>query len=203
MRICALDTSTALGSVALFENGKLLAEKEHRVSNAHGETLLALLDELFRELGWTPKDVRRWAVGIGPGSFTGVRIGVSTVKGIALATGAEIIGIDSFDAVFEGVVADADEARLAIVVAGRETYVRADGLEPAYAHDPASVAAYVARIDAPKLVVAGTSEMTFGRPVRRAGHAVPHARAIGALASLRAPSLEPIEPLYVRAAGLG
>jgi tRNA threonylcarbamoyladenosine biosynthesis protein TsaB len=202
MRLCALDTSTSLGSAALFEDGELLAQREQRVSNAHGETLLALLDELFRERGWTPKDVARWAVGIGPGSFTGVRIGVSTVLGIALATGAQIVGVDSFDAVLEGVVAGADEARLAVVVAGRETYVRADGFEPAYAHDAAALETYLARIGAPRLVVAGAGEIPTNKPVRRAGHEVPHARALGAIGSLRTPSTG-VEPLYVRPAGLG
>ena len=96
-RICALDTSGPIGTFALAEDGRLRIEREQRVSNAHGESILPLIDEACRELAWTPKSIERWIVGVGPGSFTGARIATSLVKGIAMATQAEVVAVTSFE----------------------------------------------------------------------------------------------------------
>ncbi|MCL2777488.1 MAG: tRNA (adenosine(37)-N6)-threonylcarbamoyltransferase complex dimerization subunit type 1 TsaB [Polyangiaceae bacterium] len=98
MKTCSIDTSTNLGSVVLCEGNTVVASLERRVSNAHGESLLPMINDSFFAASWSPRDVERWAVGIGPGSFTGVRVAVATVKGIVMGTGAALVGIGSLEA---------------------------------------------------------------------------------------------------------
>ena len=100
-RLVAIDTATALGSLAVFEDGVLVHEEGRRVSNAHGESLLPMLARALEARGLGPGDVHVWAVDVGPGSFTGLRIGVSTVMGVALATGAALVGVCSLEALLE------------------------------------------------------------------------------------------------------
>lgn len=156
MKLCAVDTSTSLGSVALFEGETCIAEAAERVSNAHGESLLPMMVRVFREAGWTPREVTRFAVGIGPGSFTGVRIAVATVKGVVLATGAQLVGVRSLEAMVaraEHALGPSDTPRIvlaALEAIRGEVFVEAGALGPTCL-PPADVAAWLA----PALAAAG------------------------------------------------
>jgi tRNA threonylcarbamoyladenosine biosynthesis protein TsaB len=106
MRILAIETSGRLGSAAALEadgaSWKLLAEK--RLTGSDGRTAQALapaLVALLAEVGWTPKSIELIAVPVGPGSFTGLRIGVTTAKILAYAVGAEVIGVNTLDVLAE------------------------------------------------------------------------------------------------------
>jgi len=214
MRLAAIDTSTALGSVALFEDGELVAEQSQRVSNAHGESLLPMVAALFERVGWQPAQVQRWGVGIGPGSFTGVRIAVATAKGIALATGAELVGVTSLDALAEGVDDRGGTVVASVLEAGKgEVFVQArrDGvvvLGPSHVV-LAEVGAYLARAAGASgaLVVAGEAASALDLSavgVRvilavAAPHDLPRASIIGRIAHARTPDdADALEPLYVR-----
>lgn len=214
MRLAAIDTSTALGSVALFEDGVLVAEDSRRVSNAHGESLMPMVSALFDRVGWRAADVARWGVGIGPGSFTGVRIAVATAKGIALATGAELVGVTSLDAIAEG-LGSAGDLVVSTVSAGKgELYVQARrgvDLLLAPTHLPFDrVAAAVApsRSGSGSLVVVGEAARSIDWSVLGPGvvlrieapHDLPHASAVGRIAAARAAEdADALEPFYVRA----
>ena len=100
MRILGIDTSTRTASVALIENGELIAEEIHATRGSaahpdHAEVLLPLIDAVFRKSEASLSDVSGLAVSIGPGSFTGLRIGLSTAKGLAYGLGIPVVGIST------------------------------------------------------------------------------------------------------------
>jgi len=102
MRILAIDTSTLVGSMALVRDGELVSEWSASVRASHGETLLPAVQRLLSAASTSLHDIDAFAVGIGPGSFTGVRIGVATVKGLALAEGKPIVGVTSLRVLARG-----------------------------------------------------------------------------------------------------
>ena len=97
-RILSIETSTSICSVAIHEQGKLLALAEIKEPGAHAEKLLLLVDEVFEKAGLSFADLDAVAVSQGPGSYTGLRIGVSTAKGIAYALDIPLIGINTLQA---------------------------------------------------------------------------------------------------------
>jgi tRNA threonylcarbamoyladenosine biosynthesis protein TsaB len=98
MLILALDTTTGSGSVALLEGARLLAEINAEVPGSHSAHLLRSVDHLLRLTGLSIKDVAGYAVAAGPGSFTGIRIGLSTVKAFAFASGRKVAPVSTLAA---------------------------------------------------------------------------------------------------------
>ena len=83
MKILAFETSAKAASVALLEEGKLLGSVYQNTGLTHSQTLMVMAQDLLSQLSLTPADVDILAVAAGPGSFTGVRIGVAAAKGFA------------------------------------------------------------------------------------------------------------------------
>lgn len=98
MKILALDSTATVASVALCEDGRLLGEYTVNNGNTHSETLLPMVESLlgFFELDTDAVDL--FAVSAGPGSFTGVRIGAATIKGLAFNTQKPCIGVSTLEA---------------------------------------------------------------------------------------------------------
>ena len=98
MRVLALETSTLAGGVALVDGEATVGEYTLNVRLTHSERLLAAVDRLLVDAGWTPADLDGLAVAVGPGSFTGLRIGLSTAKGLALASSLLVAPVPTLDA---------------------------------------------------------------------------------------------------------
>ncbi len=102
MLILGIETSAAAGGVALMEDGRLLAERPLTApGRKHAQTLTVEMDRLFHETGRSPADCEGVAVSIGPGSFTGLRIGVVSAKTFAYAVGCQITAVDTLQAIAE------------------------------------------------------------------------------------------------------
>jgi tRNA threonylcarbamoyladenosine biosynthesis protein TsaB len=98
MKILAVDTSSRSCSVAVVENDNLLAEIIKEDGETHSRHLMDMIKKVLELSGLVPFDIDCFAVTKGPGSFTGLRIGISSVKGLAAATGKPLAGISTLDA---------------------------------------------------------------------------------------------------------
>lgn len=97
MNILAIDTSTLIASVAVVRDDRPTATRDARVTT-HSERLLVLVDEVLSESGLRLEDIDLFACGAGPGSFTGLRIGLATAKGLAFALGKPLVVASSLAA---------------------------------------------------------------------------------------------------------
>jgi tRNA threonylcarbamoyladenosine biosynthesis protein TsaB len=110
-RVLAIETSQTAGSVALLENGQILAEKLLPPTERSAKTLAPAIDALLRETNWEPSSLNLIVVVRGPGSFTGLRIGVTTAKMLALALDCPLISVLTNDVLAEQILqASADKA---------------------------------------------------------------------------------------------
>ena len=99
--ILAFETSAKAASVALMENGKLLGESFQNTGLTHSQTLMSMAEDLLSACGRTPQQVDAVAVAAGPGSFTGVRIGVAAAKGFAWGKELPCYGVSTLEAMAE------------------------------------------------------------------------------------------------------
>ena len=117
MKILAFETSAKAASVALTDGGKLLAESYQNTGMTHSQTLMVMAQDLLKTCGLSPKDVDAVAVAAGPGSFTGVRIGVAAAKGYAWGGELPCYGVSTLEAmarslgVWQGYIVPAMDAR--------------------------------------------------------------------------------------------
>ena len=97
MKVLGIDTSTSSGSVGLINDGEILSDYLLNIPVTHSERLLGAIEFVLKETRCPIENLEGWAISLGPGSFTGLRIGVSTVKGLAFATGKPVAGVSTLD----------------------------------------------------------------------------------------------------------
>lgn len=102
MKVMALDASTKVASVALMENQTLVQEASLQVGLTHSETLMGLAEQALEGANWKAGDVDGFVAVVGPGSFTGLRIGVAAVKGLAQAAGKPVVEVGTLETLAAG-----------------------------------------------------------------------------------------------------
>lgn len=108
-RALAIETSGRVGSVAIVEDGRVVLEDEFPHGLQHAAEMIPRIDRLCRAVGWMPSDLREIYVSAGPGSFTGLRIGVTLAKTLAFATGAKLVAVPSVRVLAQNAPEDAGE----------------------------------------------------------------------------------------------
>ena len=103
MRILALETSAKAVSAAITEDGRVLASGYQDTGLTHSRTLMPIVEHLFQNTGLSPESVDAIAVAVGPGSFTGIRIGVSAAKGLAFAADKPCAAVSTLEAMARNV----------------------------------------------------------------------------------------------------
>lgn len=95
MRLLAIETTDLRGSIAVWDDMLLVAKELEPQDVRSAQSLAPTIHSVLKELGWKARELEAVAVAVGPGSFTGLRIGVVTAKGLAYATGAKLVGVDT------------------------------------------------------------------------------------------------------------
>src|SRR6266508_3210490 len=122
MRVLALDTTTRAGSVALVADDEMVVERSGDARRTHAERLPGDILALLSDMGLTPSDVDLFAIASGPGSFTGLRIGIATIQGLAFVTRRRVVGVPALDALAQ--LASRDAGPGGIVAAWMDAHRR-------------------------------------------------------------------------------
>jgi tRNA threonylcarbamoyladenosine biosynthesis protein TsaB len=223
VRLLAVETSTLTGALALVEDGRLLAESRLGVAVTHGERLVPAIQALLQTARVPVTGVDAFAVAVGPGSFTGLRIGISTVKGLAYATGRPVVPVPTLEALAWSLPFAAPLVCPVLDARKREVYTalfrtaagRLERLAPDRAAAPGALAAELRALVAAgeRVVLLGdgagpwgeTLGATPGGPIHAPppGHGAPSAvaladLALGALARGEAVDPAAVRPRYLR-----
>ena len=218
MKILGIDTSTPCGGVGLIDDESVISEYLLNSPVTHSERLLAAVEFILKESRCTLQDIDGWAVSLGPGSFTGLRIGLATVKGLAFASGKPVAGVPTLDVLAAQIaptpflICPVLDARKKEVYAAFYRYENGSCpklLTPYQAVKPEDLVKHVKE----RTIFAGDGTRTYGDYLRNALSSLaivlpapfnlPHGTTVARLGLDRlrkneAPDLATLTPIYVR-----
>lgn len=208
MRILGIESSSRRGSVALIQGEQLIACLEHEQPNSHAERLLPLIERVCSEAGWPKSSLDRLGVGVGPGSFTGLRAGIALAEGLSVGLDRPLIGVGSLLAMAHGALREHPGPCCALLDARRGEVFAA-----VYGENRRELCAPTTLLpeqlpnlyeEHGVLTVVGevASELAHGRIHARSPNLdLPHARWIAVLAGQLDEADSPPDPQYVRGIG--
>ncbi len=215
MNVLALDTATAACSVALWSDGTVLARRFATMARGHAEALMPMVEAVMAEAGLAFADLDLVATTVGPGTFTGLRVGLAAARGLALAGGLPIVGVTTLEALAHGTTPEQRRGRaLAAALDARrgEVYLQAFDAGLAPLAPPAVVAPADAVLPAGPVALVGDGAPLVAAALERVRNDLevleapryPDVAAAAALASRRFASegaQAPPRPLYLRPPG--
>ncbi len=208
MRILAIESSSRRGSVALLEGNQLVGSLEHEQPNAHAERLLPLVERLLADASWPKSSLDRLGVGVGPGSFTGLRVGIALAEGLSVGLDRPLTGVGSLRAMAFGALAERPGPCCALLDARREELFAAIydvGHRELKTPVAIPIGALGALLDAYGVltVVGEVAEQLPPERLRLFGDTLdlPHARWVAALTAELDEAHFPALPEYVRGIG--
>ena len=176
--ILAIETATRAGSVAVASGGEIVASRAGNASVSHSTNLIEMIEAVLNEAGSNLSDIDLFATAVGPGSFTGLRIGLATVKAFAAVTGGQIVGLSTLAA-----IAHAEHKRgeiVSLLPAGRgEVFAQMFSVDDCVVN-PLDRAAHLSPkevvekySDRPGVSFAGEGKSQFNHPLATASGSVP------------------------------
>jgi len=211
VRVLGIETSTTQASVALLEGGRVVLERSSARPKQSAERLLPLIAELLSELGWQRGSLQRIGVSVGPGSFTGLRVGIACAQGLSLGLGVPLVGVTSLQAMARAVPDAVPGVRCAVLDARRaEVFAAAYAAGPraAEVRPPMALPIATARetlagqLTSPIVWIGSGLTLLGATPgISGPGTLEPSAAAVGLLAEELDPATNPALPVYIRDAG--
>ncbi len=211
--LLAIDTGQAACSVALWRDGTIVAHRLKAMPKGHAEALVPMIEEVQAETGFTFEGLDAFAVTVGPGTFTGLRVGLATARGLAVAADKPLVGITTLEAIAWPARQEASEgAAIAAAFDARrnEVYLQCFTSEGEALTEPALVSLddVSARVPDQPLLCVGTGADLVRDCLQGHGHdvdlatasALPDAQAVAEIAARRPADKGRLpSPLYLRA----